>query len=536
MTLQNAVEHSRAARLGTAIANEEVRLFRQWVDTVIIGQPRGKDAVATACQRTMSRIRVGRKPRAVFIFLGPTSCGKSGIVYRFVEWLHGDRRCLLKLDGSEYQHEGELTKLKGATNMWAGRVNKYASDYRPPAPTEKDTTCEFNHHNVNVYPRAHSKTGRKSSVILVDEWDKACREFNDIFLSIMRDGFYTNGGSEEVDFSETIIFFTGNNGASAVEEARDNRRKKRDLGFSAEERPRTLGREEEEKLITAHLKKHAAPEFRSRVNELGGVVFFDSLTTEQVFEVCGVQAREAAEEAQRIAGVDVELGDDVKHWLLDRYDGDLAKVSGGLTTHVLDVLDNELIKGSVNAGDSVKFVAEGKQLGAFLQERPLRIFTPAAVDLEAELSKASQRFKCGITLPISAAAVPPDIDERMQNRRRARHTRVHNSTMVKTVLESKSEIAPVQSPAAAVLQRFLLTLFLADEQAVNEARTKLMQMAAKYGMNKLHEEIDPVSVQSPQGDLKALRLRVKVLAEIGRMCELKSVWSEAAIKTEETEI
>jgi hypothetical protein len=490
-------------------------------------------------------MRIRRQPRGAFIFLGPTSCGKTELVYRFVEYVHGDRRCVLKIDGSEYMVDGELTKLKGATNMWAGRVNKQASDYEPPKPNEKDTTCELNPHNLYVYARHHSKTGRKITIILIDEWDKACRDFNDVWLSIMRDGFYTNGGSEEMDFSDVIIFYTGNIGSREVEEEKEKR--ENPLGFMPKP---PLSAKEAEAVITKHLKQFAAPEFRARINELGEVVFFDALTPDQVFQVCGVKVREATEFAKTELGVDIVIGDDVKRWLLKTAKGDLASVNGGLSSYVLDVLDNELIKKTVIDGDSVTFSAASDDAPALEAHRAdrkvsLTLAAPGA-ELDAELARAAQALSLGDPLPLRLEetddATKRRIASHIASHRPGRHNGVVDDAELQRRVaagkDGKAENAEPENaePSGRLYQPVLITAILENEAAVTAFRSKLAELSGKYDFTKKHEEIDPVTVTKKEGDVKAFRVKTHVTALAERMLALKQFWPGLKITIEEVEI
>lgn len=60
---------------------------------------------------------------------------------------------------------------------------------------------------------------RPFSLILIDEVEKACREFVQIFLQVLDDGRLTDGKGRVVDFKNTIILFTSNLGAAFLNDA-----------------------------------------------------------------------------------------------------------------------------------------------------------------------------------------------------------------------------------------------------------------------------------------------------------------------------
>lgn len=57
------------------------------------------------------------------------------------------------------------------------------------------------------------------TLILVDEIEKAAKEFVTIFLQVLDDGRLTDGKGRVVDFKNTIILFTSNLGAAYLNEA-----------------------------------------------------------------------------------------------------------------------------------------------------------------------------------------------------------------------------------------------------------------------------------------------------------------------------
>lgn len=337
--------------------------FVTFIDRTIIGQKRGRRAAQRAFRRTLSKLRMGTAPIYAILALGPTTCGKSELAYRLAEFLHGDREALLKIDGSEYMDDSRLTKLVGGTAQWVGFVDKNRADYVPPKADEKDPMCEFNNHNL-----AYSRKGSANpvSVVLIDEWDKACKEFNNIMLSILRTGKYTLGNGEVVDFRNTIFIFTANLGARDVE--KEKAKALNPLGFRNGEE---LTAEQVEELFSKHLKEFTAPEFRARIVENGEVVVFDALTSEQIGLVRDLKVEDMTAFIRKVAGLRITVDEAARKRLLELSlvdNGTVANLNGVLATQITDNIDNLLIVESISAKDVV-LVTVGED-GKTLEIRP----------------------------------------------------------------------------------------------------------------------------------------------------------------------
>ncbi len=132
-------------------------------------------------------------PKGVLFFVGPTGVGKTELSKALAKFLFGDDQACLRFDMSEYAQENSDQKLIGAP---PGYVGYEEGGQLTNAVREKPF-----------------------SVILFDEIEKAAK-FNprilDVFLQILEDGRLTDSKGETVHFSETIIIFTSNLGASEV--------------------------------------------------------------------------------------------------------------------------------------------------------------------------------------------------------------------------------------------------------------------------------------------------------------------------------
>lgn len=497
--------------LDLTVRTPREQAFDAFIDRVIIGQPRGKQAAKRAFRRLESKLRTGSTPVYAILELGPTTCGKSEIAFRLAEFLHKNRKAVLKLDGSEYMDDSRLTHLIGGTAQWVGFVDKSRADYVPPRPDEKDPMCELNNHNL-VWSRKGSKC--PFTIILVDEWDKACLEFNNIMLSILRDGYYTLGNGEVVDFSNCIFIFTANLGAREVEKAAE--KAKNPMGFSRS--GEDLSAAEMEALFNKHLKEFTAPEFRARIVENGEIVVFDKLTADEIGLVRDLKIDEMKAHILKEVGVTLTVDDDASKLLLAlslANDGTVANLNGMLKTHVTDNVDT-LLKVKVIADKDTLLVTvskDGKAIGMRKEVRPLILVSGTDSDeYRQATAEADERL---------AAAHKPGKDE----------------VDVDAVRKAGEEVKRAAATPPKARQPFIVTIVTNSPEMLAQALKDLDSAFEQLGIKKRSQNTNfGAMIQTEMGVIAGDLTEVKVSAELLDMIKFREMAPGVMIRTVETQL
>ena len=143
---------------------------------------------------------------------------------------------MIRIDASEYSQKHSISRLIGA----------------PPGYIGHDSGGQ-----LTEYVRR-----KPYSIVLIDEVEKASREFVTLFLQVLDDGRLTDGQGRVVDFRNAVIVMTSNLGAAYLN----------DMG----EGPVQAQTRE---LVMGAIQSHFPPEFINRIDDI--IIFVSKITRNQ---------------------------------------------------------------------------------------------------------------------------------------------------------------------------------------------------------------------------------------------------------------
>ncbi len=242
-----------------------LRNLERDLKTMVFGQDKAIDALASAIKLARAGLREPEKPIGCYLFSGPTGVGKTEVARQLSKSLAIE---LIRFDMSEYMERHTISRLLGA----------------PPGYVGFDQGGLLTD-AIDQHPHA---------VLLLDEIEKAHPDLFNVLLQVMDHGKLTDHNGKQVDFRNVILIMTTNAGAADLA--------KPAIGFARE------GRTGED---TDAINRMFSPEFRNR---LDATITFANLSPEVVARVVDKFVMQLeAQLADR--QVNIELSDAARDWL-----------------------------------------------------------------------------------------------------------------------------------------------------------------------------------------------------------------------------
>ncbi|MCC6142103.1 MAG: ATP-dependent Clp protease ATP-binding subunit [Nitrospira sp.] len=285
----------------------------------VIGQNEAISAVSRAIRRSRAGLKDAKKPIGSFIFMGPTGVGKTELARTVAEFLFNSEDALIRVDMSEYQEKFTSSRLFGAPPGYVG--------YEEGGQlTEKVRR-------------------RPYSVVLFDEIEKAHPDVFNVLLQVLDDGVLTDSLGRKVDFKNTVIIMTSNIGTKMIQKGVS-------LGFQSTEGEQARRKKDE---VMGELRRSFSPEFLNRIDE---VVIFHQLEKEQLYIILDILVRELNSRLVE-KGVEIELDDEVKQWLIKEGYEPLygaRPMRRTIQRAIGDPLSDDLIRGRFKDSRKIKVV------------------------------------------------------------------------------------------------------------------------------------------------------------------------------------
>ena len=282
----------------------------------VVGQDEAIHATSQAIRRTRAGLKDPKRPSGSFIFLGPSGVGKTELAKTLAEFLFGDEQALIALDMSEYQEKHTVSRLVGSPPGYVG--------YEEGGQL---TTAVRN---------------RPFSVVLFDEIEKAHPDVFNTLLQVLEEGRLTDSHGRSVDFRNTVLIMTSNEGTQDLRKA--------SLGFAREDGVVTYERMKEK--VNEALKTRFRPEFLNRIDE---IVVFHELAQEDVLQIVDLMTRRIVDQLQQ-QGIGFELSHEAKVFLSERgYDRTLGArpLRRAIQRYVEDPLSERLLHKDFRAGEII---------------------------------------------------------------------------------------------------------------------------------------------------------------------------------------
>ena len=302
------------------------------LENILHGRVIGQDEAVKAISKAVRRARVGLKdpnrPIGSFIFLGPTGVGKTELSKALAEAMFGNENSMIRIDMSEYMEKHSVSRLIGS----------------PPGYVGFDEGGQLTE-KVRRNPY---------SVILFDEIEKAHPEVFNILLQILEDGRLTDGKGKTVNFKNTIIIMTSNAGVNTL-------KKQKTLGFATDSFEEDSEYEKMKENIMEELKRSFRPEFLNRIDD---IIVFHEIKEEDLVKIVKLMLNSvtARLEAQEIY---LNFNEEVtKHLAKKGFDPvyGARPLRRAITKAVEDRLSEEILKGTIQIGDSVDITLEENEL------------------------------------------------------------------------------------------------------------------------------------------------------------------------------
>jgi ATP-dependent Clp protease ATP-binding subunit ClpC len=300
----------------------------------VIGQDEAVTAISKALRRSRADLKDPKRPIGSFVFLGPTGVGKTFLARTLAEFMFGDSDALIQIDMSEYMEKFTASRLIGS----------------PPGYVGYEEGGQL----------SEAVRRRPYSVVLFDEIEKAHPDVMHLLLQILEDGKVTDSLGRKIDFRNTIIIMTSNVGADLI-------RRQTTMGFGAPKDTQDYDTMRDK--ILEETKRVFKPEFLNRLDE---IIVFRTLSKPDLLQIVDLEV-DKVKRRLKLKEIEIVLDEPAHEFVINKgYDPTYGArpMRRAVERYLEDPLAEELLKGTVKAGDIVEVTVAGDDKLAFHVAEP----------------------------------------------------------------------------------------------------------------------------------------------------------------------
>lgn len=305
------------ASVGTDVDYQvDVDNVERQLNSRVFDQTLAVQAVAERLYVSVADLNDRTRPRGSFLFTGSTGVGKTALVKTMSKVLYGSESNMIRFDMSEFSESHSVTVLKNSLTeaVWE----------------------------------------RPSSIILLDEIDKAAPACAKLMLQVLDDARLTDEHGREISFKDTYIVFTTNAGANVYKDLQSM------YGHIAQDGVVDDVQERERqhkmlrsymKLITRALRSKQAQFPSELLGRFDQIVPFAPIGEATRDKICDAQLHELSHLVYQKHGVTLHIDQDVKRFIVKEHVGSNETTNGGgreirrrIDTHLLSKISEVIIK------------------------------------------------------------------------------------------------------------------------------------------------------------------------------------------------
>lgn len=256
----------------TSSEKEKLLMLEDILSERVIGQKQAVSVVAKAIMRSRAGISDPKKPIGSFLFLGPTGVGKTELTKALGDVMFDSEDSIVRFDMSEFKESHSISRLIGAPPGYVG------------------------HESGGELTEAVKKN--PYTIVLFDEIEKAHPDIFNILLQIFDDGRLTDSSGKLINFKNTIIILTSNNGVQDLLARRKYER----------ENPNEVTVETQEFLMDK-LRDSFKPELLNRIDS---IVIFDSLSKESIAKIANIMLDSMIKQVYNEKGISITISNDAR--------------------------------------------------------------------------------------------------------------------------------------------------------------------------------------------------------------------------------